>query len=148
MIIKDNNKTFEFTPVSYEFPGLTKDHKKYDEWDSNWLTLRFSYSDGQGLSGSENDSCLLTYEMTDFIKDLKRLAGGQEDSAELDTMEPYFKIRAAKNQNGYRIDFLFYYFIEERKDIEPFEVTAFYGCEELKRFIEELEAEFKPFPKR
>ena len=148
MIIKDNNKTFEFTPVSYQFPELTKDHKKYDEWDSNWLTLRFSYSDGQGFSGVENDSCVLTYEMTDFINGLKLLANGLTNGAELDTMEPYFKIKAVKAQNVYILNFMFYCFINKHTELKPFIVTVSYGGEELKRFIKELETEFKPFPKR
>lgn len=148
MKITNDNKTIEFAPVSYQFPELTKDCKHYDEWNSNWLNIRFFCSDGQSIRHTETDACVLTYEMTDFIDGLKKLSRGLSDDARLDTLEPYLKIDVVKSQSGYEVTVGFYRFIEAKKDLDLFEVKTVFGEEELSLFISGLEEEFKPFPKR
>ena len=148
MKIANDNKIIEFSPVSYQFPELAKDSKHYDEFDSNWLNIRFFCSDGQSVCHTETDACVLTYEMTDFIDGLKKLQRGLTESARLDTLEPYFKIDVVKNQSGYEVNVSFYRFIEEKKDLDLFEVKTVFGDEELSLFISGLEEEYKPYPKR
>ena len=43
MILKDRstNKYFEFYPVSYEFPNITRECKEYNENDANWINIVF-----------------------------------------------------------------------------------------------------------
>ena len=84
----------------------------------------------------------------DFIDGLKKLQRGLTESARLDTLEPYFKIDVIKNQSGYEVNVSFYRFIEEKKDLDLFEVKTVFGDEELSLFISGLEEEYKPYPRR
>ena len=147
MKIKSNERVLDFAPVSYQFPELTKLHKDYNEWDANWVTVRFSYSDGKGVQGDETDSCVLTFETARFIKALKGLLQGETDRASLDTEEPYFKMTAAKEGDAYTVAAGYQRSVAQN-DLALFEVRAAYDEKELARMVEELEEEWKRFPKR
>lgn len=148
MYLNDENGFIEFKPISYEFPELSKTHKQYDEYDSNWLKIEFSYKDSENIERKEIDACVLTFEMADFIRDLKLLDHKELNIADLDTMEPYLKIRVERISDEYTVTVDFQGFIEESNVFEYICVRKALNSDGIKEFIRQLETEYKPFPKR
>lgn len=148
MYLNDENGFIEFKPISYEFPELSKTHKQYDEYDSNWLKIEFSYKDSENIERKEIDACVLTFEMADFIRDLKLLDHKELNIAALDTMEPYLKIKVTRVTDEYTVTVDFQGFIEESHDFEYICVRKMLNSDGIKEFIRQLETEYKPFPKR
>lgn len=148
MYLNDENGFIEFKPVAYEFPELSKTHRHYDHFDSNWLIIEFTYSNHNKIKRKETDACVLTFEMSDFIRDMKLLDHGESNIAELDTMEPYLKIRAERISDEYTITVVFQGFIKENGVFERISVNKTLTPIELKNFICQLETEYKPFPQR
>lgn len=148
MYLNDENGFIEFKPISYEFPELSKTHKQYDEYDSNWLKIEFSYKDSKNIERKEIDACVLTFEMADFIRDLKLLDHKELNIADLDTMEPYLKIKVTRVIDEYTVTVDFQGFIEESNVFEYICVRKMLNSDGIKEFIRQLETEYKPFPKR
>ena len=148
MYLKDDNGFIEFKPISYEFPELSKTHKYYDQFDSNWLKIEFLYKGGDNIVKKETQACVLANEMTAFVRDLKILENGESSIAALDTLEPYLKISAERITNGYSVTVDFQGFIEERKEFEYICVKKMLTSDGMKEFIRQLEAEYKPFLQR
>ena len=148
MYLSDGNGFIEFKPVAYEFPELSKTHKHYDYFDSNWLKIEFTYSDHNSIKRKETDACVLTFEMAAFIRDMKLLDRGELNVAELDTMEPYLKIRVERISDEYTVTVDFQGFIEESNVFEYIRVRKMLNSDGIKEFIRQLETEYKPFPKR
>ena len=148
MYLSDGNGFIEFKPVAYEFPELSKTHKHYDYFASNWLKIEFTYSDHNGIKLKETDACVLTFEMAAFIRDMKLLDHGELNFAELDTMEPYLKIRVERISDEYTVTVDFQGFIEESNVFEYICVRKALNSDGIKEFIRQLETEYKPFPER
>ena len=148
MYLSDGNGFIEFKPVAYEFPELSKTHKHYDHFDSNWLKIEFTYSDHNSIKRKETDACVLTFEMAAFIRDMKLLDRGELNVAELDTMEPYLKIKVERISDEYTVTVDFQGFIEESDDFERICVNKTFTTIEIKEFIYQLETEYTPFPQR
>ncbi len=148
MYLSDDNGFIEFKPTSYEFPELSKTHKHYDYFDSNWLKIEFSYKGGDNIVRKETDACVLTFEMTAFIRDLKLLDRGELNVAVLDTMEPYLKIRVKHITDEYKVTIDFQGFVEKKNDFEYICVEKILTSDELKKLIHVFETEYKQFPER
>ena len=148
MHLNDDNGFIEFKPISYEFPELSKTHKHYDHFDSNWLKIEFSYKDSENIERKEINACVLTFEMADFICDLKLLDHGELNIAELDTIEPYLKIKVTRVIDEYTVTVNFQGFIDESNNFEHICVKKTLTSDEINKFIRQLETEYKPFPER
>ncbi len=148
MYLNDDNGFIEFKPVSYEFPELSKTHKQYDEYDSNWMKIEFQYKDSKNVERKEIDACVLTFEMAAFIRDLKLLANGESNAADLDTVEPYLKIKVTRVIDEYTVTVNYQGFIEESNGFEHICVKKTLTSDEIKEFIRQLETEYEPFPQR
>ena len=68
--------------------------------------------------------------------------------ADLDTMEPYLKIKVTRVTDEYTVTVDFQGFIEESDDFERICVNKTLTTIEIKEFIYQLETEYTPFPQR
>ncbi|NNE79918.1 MAG: hypothetical protein HKN18_06555 [Silicimonas sp.] len=80
--------------LGYQFPKLE------DFWDGNWLVMNI-FCDWNGVRASRTrDSCIRTTELRDFLAAIEKLNLNRADHAELETMEPYFRFRLERGQDG------------------------------------------------
>ncbi|MBQ5994732.1 MAG: hypothetical protein IJL63_02605 [Clostridia bacterium] len=143
MIIKNGDAYLGFSPVDYEFPRLTKEHREYDEVISNWINVRFEYPDNRHKKRTEMCACILTFEIESFIFSLKQLVSGQIIQAQLDAIEPYFNLSAYAYNKMYVIHAKY----QTDEDI-LYEVEQIVGKEQLTDFLIQFEEEFSSFPVR
>ena len=96
----DNSITLDV--ARYQFPDSPKSKKDDYNYDSNWLMLSICYT-GSGVSTTQEDACLLTYELSELYEELHKLSDAQTGSYISDFMEPYLHIAVLKNDDLYSI---------------------------------------------
>ena len=96
----DNSITLDV--ARYQFPDSPKSKKDDFNYDSNWLMLSICYT-GNGVSTTQEDACLLTYELSELYEELHKLSDAQTGSYISDFMEPYLHIAVLKSDDLYSI---------------------------------------------
>jgi len=145
MLFKNDEASLELGIVSYEFP---EDSGAPDSDDRNWLVLRGTYTDEDGLVIRDSNSCLLTFELKELTAGLKVLKAGIRDSYDSDFSEPYFLFSARTEvENRYIVDVSFT-LPNTMEDIENAELSCVMTTAELSALIDELDTLCKKFPDR
>ena len=77
MLFKNDDASLQLDVVNYEFPADGGDPTSDDR---NWLVLRCTWTDEEGLIHKDSNSCLLTYELREMTAGLKVLQAGIRES--------------------------------------------------------------------
>ena len=96
------NNSIALDVVRYQFPDSPKSLKDDFNYDSNWLVVSVCYTEN-GRPHTQEDACLLTYELSEVYDELCKLKDGQTGSYISDFMEPYLRIVVLKNEDQYSI---------------------------------------------
>jgi hypothetical protein len=138
----------ELKPLSYELElPLENEH------DANWLVVEFSADLGPDLLvGRRKVAGLLTWELHDFVAEVRQFLDGERRASELKPIEPHLVItltasdeRRAQVAIGLALSFAPPG--RERFD-EPFWKRGTMSREKLLTFAEELVRELSEFPVR
>lgn len=117
-----------------------------DDYDANWITVEFSYSDNN-LTFTQKVSCLLNYEFESLIDSIDSIILGQETGIIGTFIEPYLSLAITKVKGAYAIQIRFLY------DTTDGYWKEVYICEEfddgnLINLNEEFKVLYKKFPYR
>ena len=145
MILKQGNKSIEFSIVGYQYPELEPSDEAFD-YDANWLIAEVKYSDDE-ITETYMDPCLLTDELADMTEKLSMILEGSEDGYISDFIEPYLKISAARTDGKIAIVFQFVYYATE--DIwKERRVTALLSQEKVAEIVQSLRELVGRYPVR
>lgn len=104
VLFSDENKSLLFNISDYQFACS----KEADYYDINWLTVSIKYSDDT-MSESFEDSCILTYELDELIKEIDDIIEGKESGMISGFMEPYLKFSVTRVDDIYSVQIRFVY---------------------------------------
>lgn len=145
MLFKNDDTSLQLDVVNYEFPADGGDPTSDDR---NWLVLRCTWTDEEGLIHKDSNSCLLTYELREMTAGLKVLQAGIRESFASDFVEPYFEVAAqAEGEDAVRVAVSF--FLPNTMDgNDTAEVECVMTRGELKALVEEMDRLCTKFPDR
>ena len=144
MLFKNEEASLKLDVVSYEFPA---DGGAADSDDRNWLVLRATWINEDGLLIKDSNSCLLTYELQEMAAGLKVVKAGLKQRYESEFLEPYFMLSVEAAEEGYRF-FVSFTLPNTMEDEDVAELYADLTETEMTALIEELDQLVKKFPDR
>ena len=144
MLFKNEEASLKLDIVSYELPYDGGDPTSDDR---NWLVLRATWINEDGLLIKDTNSCLLTYELQEMTAGLKVVNAGIKARYESYFQEPYFMLSADAVEEGFRF-FVSFTLPNTMEDEDVAELYAVMNQEEMKALIDELDALCKKFPER
>ena len=144
MLFKNEEVSLKLDITSYELPA---DRGEPDSDDRNWLVLRATWINEDGLLIKDSNSCLLTYELQEMTAGLKVVKAGLKQRYESEFTEPYFMLSADAVEDGYRF-FVSFTLPNTMEDEDVAELYAHMTAEEMTALIEELDRLVKKFPDR
>lgn len=144
MLFKNEEASLNLDIASYELPA---DGGAPDSDDRNWLVLRATWINEDGLLIKDSNSCLLTYELQEMTAGLKVVKAGLKQRYESEFTEPYFMISADAVEDGFRF-FVSFTLPNTMEDEDVAELYAHMTAEEMTALIEELDRLVKKFPDR
>lgn len=144
MLFKNEEASLKLDVVSYELPADGGDPASDDR---NWLVLRATWINEDGLLIKDTNSCLLTYELQEMAAGLKVVKAGLKQRYESEFSEPYFMLSAEAEGDGFRF-FVSFTLPNTMEDEDVAELYATMDQTEMKELIEELDRLCKKFPDR
>ncbi|MBR5471659.1 MAG: hypothetical protein IKU81_06070 [Oscillibacter sp.] len=144
MLFKNEEASLKLDIASYELPA---DGGAPDSDDRNWLVLRATWINEDGLLIKDSNSCLLTYELQEMTAGLKVVKAGLKQRYESEFTEPYFMLSADAVEDGFRF-FVSFTLPNTMEDEDVAELYAHMTAEEMAALIEELDRLVKKFPDR
>ena len=144
MLFRNEEASLKLDVVSYELPADGGDPTSDDR---NWLVLRATWINEDGLIIKDSNSCLLTYELQEMTAGLKVVNAGLKDRYESEFTEPYFMLSADAVEDGFRF-FVSFTLPNTMEDEDVAELYAHMTKEEMRTLIEELDALCRKFPDR
>lgn len=145
MIIKDKDKSIEFSITGYQFPDEKSTADEYN-YDANWLTCNFYYKHGL-FSEEYQNSCLLTYELEDLCDAIECILQGEYKEYISNFTENYLNISIKRIGN--RFDFSFEYgdWIKS-KEWKSIMIYTVINENELASYLEEFKQMKNKYPAR
>jgi len=144
MLFKNEEASLKLDIINYEFPP---DGGEPASDDRNWLLLRATWINEDGLIIKDSNSCLLTYELQEMTAGLKVVKAGLKQRYESEFLEPYFMLSAEAVEDGFRF-FVSFTLPNTMEDEDVAELYAHMTAEEMTTLIEELDRLVKKFPDR
>ena len=144
MLFKNEEASLKLDVVSYEFPPDGGDPASDDR---NWLVLRATWVNEDGLVIKDSNSCLLTYELQEMTAGLKVVRAGLKQRYESEFSEPYFMLSAEVEGDGFRF-FVSFTLPNTMEDEDVAELYVHMSAEEMKALVEELDGLCRKFPDR
>lgn len=144
MLFKNEDSSLKLDVVSYELPAYGGEP---DSDDRNWLVLRATWINEDGLIIKDSNSCLLTYELQEMTAGLKVVKAGLKQRYESEFTEPYFMLSADAVEDGFRF-FVSFTLPNTMEDEDVAELYAHMTMEEMTALIDELDSLVKKFPDR
>ena len=144
MLFKNEEASLKLDIASYELPA---DGGAPDSDDRNWLVLRATWINEDGLLIKDSNSCLLTYELQEMTAGLKVVKAGLKQRYESEFTEPYFMLSADAVEDGFRF-FVSFTLPNTMEDEDVAELYAHMTAEEMAALIDELDRLVKKFPDR
>lgn len=144
MLFKNEDSSLKLDVVSYELPAYGGEP---DSDDRNWLVLRATWINEDGLIIKDTNSCLLTYELQEMTAGLKVVKAGLKQRYESEFTEPYFMLSADAVEDGFRF-FVSFTLPNTMEDEDVAELYAHMTMEEMTALINELDSLVKKFPDR
>ena len=144
MLFKNEEASLKLDIINYEFPP---DGGEPASDDRNWLVLRATWINEDGLIIKDSNSCLLTYELQEMTAGLKVVKAGLKQRYESEFLEPYFMLSAEAVEDGFRF-FVSFTLPNTLEDEEVAELYAHMTAEEMTTLIEERARLVKKFPDR
>ena len=144
MLFRNEEASLKLDIVNYELPA---DGGAPDSDDRNWLVLRCTWVNEDGLILKDSNSCLLTYELQEMTAGLKVVKAGLKQRYESDFAAPYFMLSADAGEDGFRF-FVSFTLPNTMEDEDVAELYATMNKAEMKALIDELDALCKKFPDR
>ena len=144
MLFKNEESSLKLEVMNYELPYGSGDPTSDD---LNWLVLRATWVNEDGLIIKDSNSCLLTYELQEMTAGLKVLNAGIRDAYISDFAEPYFFLRSRAEGEGFRTEVAFA-MPNTMEDIDTAEVECLMTKGEMEELIRELDRLGKKFPDR
>lgn len=144
MLFKNEDSSLKLDVVSYELPAYGGEP---DSDDRNWLVLRATWINEDGLIIKDSNSCLLTYELQEMTAGLKVVKAGLKQRYESEFTEPYFMLSADAVEDGFRF-FVSFTLPNTMEDEDVAELYAHMTMEEMTALINELDGLVKKFPDR
>lgn len=140
--------SLELTPVRYQFPHILD-----DRFDSNWLIVRVTASDG-ARRWTTDEPAFLTGEVARLIHWLRALADGSQGAGnEFAGIEPCLEFISEGHRDATRLRACFdaEFHPSKRhfmKSHDKYSIEFLPGIAGLARFADELEEELRQFPQR
>lgn len=144
MLFRNEEASLKLDIVNYELPA---DGGAPDSDDRNWLVLRCTWVNEDGLILKDSNSCLLTYELQEMTAGLKVVKAGLKQRYESDFTEPYFMLSAEARGETFHF-FVSFTLPNTMEDEDVAELYADMTAEEMTALIDELDALCKKFPDR
>ena len=145
MILKQGNKSIEFSIVGYQYPELEPSDEAFD-YDANWLIAEVKYSDS-GMNETYEDPCIMADDLAEIAEELSKILDGSEEGYITDFMEPYLKIAAARADEKIVIVFQFSY-VMRKNSWKRRKVTALLSQEEVAEIVQSLKELVEKYPVR
>ncbi|WP_298018218.1 hypothetical protein [uncultured Dysosmobacter sp.] len=144
MLFQNEESSLKLDIVNYELPADGGDPASDDR---NWLVLRCTWVNEDGVIVKDTNSCLLTYELKEMTAGLKVLNAGIRDSYESDFAEPYFALSAWAAGEDFQVGVSF--FLPNTMDGDDIaEVSCTMTKADLTALIGELDQLCARFPDR
>ena len=145
MLFQNDGASLRLDIAGYELP---RDAGDPTSDDLNWLTLRATWNNGEGLLIKDTNSCLLTYELQEMTAGLKVVKAGLKPRYESQFTETYFMLSAQAMEDGTFRFFVSFTLPNTMEDEDVAELYAFLSEAELTALIAELDAACRKFPDR
>jgi len=144
MLFKNEDASLKLDVVSYELPADGGDPTSDDR---NWLVLRATWINEDGLLIKDSNSCLLTYELQEMTAGLKVVKAGLKQRYESEFTEPYFMLSAEAEGERYHF-YVSFTLPNTMEDEDVAELYADMNEAEMKELIDELDRLCRKFPDR
>lgn len=144
MLFKNEEASLKLEVMNYELAYGGGDPTSDDR---NWLVLRATWINEDGLLIKDSNSCLLTYELQEMTAGLKVVNAGLKDRYESEFQEPYFMLSADAEGDDFRF-FVSFTLPNTMEDEDVAELYATMNKAEMKALIDELDMLCKKFPDR
>ena len=144
MLFKNEEASLKLEVVNYEFPPDGGDPTSDDR---NWLVLRATWVNEDGLVIKDSNSCLLTYELQEMTAGIKVVRAGLKQRYESEFSEPYFMLSAEAEEDGFCF-FVSFTLPNTMEDEDVAELYAHMTTEEMTALVEELDKLCRKFPDR
>ena len=144
MFFRNEEASLKLDVISYELPADGGDPTSDDR---NWLVLRATWVNEDGLIIKDTNSCLLTYELQEMTAGLKVVKAGLRQRYESEFVEPYFMLSADAVEEGFRF-FVSFTLPNTMEDEDVAELYATMTMEEMTELIRELDRLCAKFPDR
>ena len=144
MLFKNEEASLKLEVMNYELAYGGGDPTSDDR---NWLVLRATWINEDGLLIKDSNSCLLTYELQEMTAGLKVVNAGLKDRYEREFQEPYFMLSADAEGDDFRF-FVSFTLPNTMEDEDVAELYATMNKAEMKALIDELDMLCKKFPDR
>jgi hypothetical protein len=144
MLFQNDEASLKLDVVNYEFPA---DAGASGSDDRNWLVLRCTWVNEDGVILKDSNSCLLTYELQEMTAGLKVVKAGLKQRYESEFSEPYFMLSADAEGEGFRF-FVSFTLPNTMEDEDVAELECELTAAEMTALIEELDDLCKKFPDR
>ena len=144
MLFQNGGASLRIDIAGYELPYGEGDPTSDDR---NWLTLRATWNNGEGVLVKDTSSCLLTYELQELTAGLKVVKAGLKQRYESQFTEPFFLLSADAMEDGFRF-FVSFTLPNTMEDEDVAELYATLSEAEMTALIAELDAACRKFPDR
>ena len=144
MLFQNDEASLKLDIANYEFPADAGDPGSDDR---NWLVLRCTWVNEDGLILKDSSSCLLTYELQEMTAGLKVVKAGLKQRYESTFLEPYFMLSADAVEDGFRF-FVSFTLPNTMEDEDVAELYAHMTMAEMTALIDELDGLCRKFPDR
>lgn len=144
MLFKNEESSLKLDIVNYEFSADAGDPTSDDR---NWLVLRCTWINEDGVVIKDSNSCLLTYELKEMTAGLKVLNAGIKNSYDSEFAEPYFTLSAWAAGEGFQVDVSF--FLPNTMDgDDTAEVSCAMTKADMRALLDELDTLCAKYPDR
>ena len=147
MKLQDGNKTIELSVLGYQFPDEPPSKPNVPNHDANWLTIQVTYRE-DGREESYQDSCLLTWELSQLTNAMAAAIDGRITSYISDILEPYLKFALAKAEDRFTVQMQYSDCDPKGENWKVLSVTQLVSREQLSVFCEELKKVLSIYPAR
>ena len=145
MLFQNDGASLRLDIAGYELAAWDGDPTSDDR---NWLTLRATWNNGEGLLIKDTNSCLLTYELQEMTAGLKVVKAGLKPRYESQFSEPFFMLSAQAMEDGTFRFFVSFTLPNTMEDEDVAELYAFLTEDEMAALIAELDTACRKFPDR
>lgn len=142
MVFQNDRERLEWKILKYQYPDAEPSRPGDYSYDANWLTIQVAHErEGYGPAVFR-ESFLMTFELEEIIRELKKIADGDSWHYKGQFVEPVLEVEAERHRDDFLVSFDLYFETYEMMVADT--ITE----EEFRELIRQLEELYEAYPER